>query len=235
MAQGIVESKEEMKEKMEKKKKGETGEKERIEEIKKQAVDKTEEAKKKGGEFREQAMKKKEEARDKVGEIKKQAMEKKEELEEKSEAEGMTPAEKLVNDVLKGFRQRTEEINKSLAGYAKEYETPKPIEKPLVDVLETNETVYVIADLPEVKKEDLDLGISKNSIEISARFNEDTVIEEDAKFIQKERSYGETKRSIELPTEIKPKDVTAKFKGSTLIVKLPKAQKDITKVKIEGY
>ena len=64
----------------------------------------------------------------------------------------------------------------------------------MVDVLETNDTVYLIADISGVKKEDISLGISKKSVEITANYMEDPDIE-DAKFIQKERSYGETHRN----------------------------------------
>ena len=66
--------------------------------------------------------------------------------------------------------------------------------KPLVDVLETNKTVYLIADISGVKKDNISIGISKKSVEITAKYKEDPEIE-DAEFIQKERSYGETNRN----------------------------------------
>lgn len=245
MSHGIVESNEEMKEKMKKIKKQGSETKDEIKnkagEVKETASEKKEEAKVKAGEITDKAgevkkaaSEKTEEAKVKADEIKNEAAEKKKELEKESEAEGMSPAEKIVNDVIKGFKQSSDEINKTLAGYAKEYKTPKHVEKPLVDVLENNDTVYLIADIPEVKKEDLELNISKNSVEISANFSEDNGIEKNAKFIQKERNYGNIKRTIELPVEIKTKNASAKFKGSMLVMTLPKAEKDITKIKVEG-
>jgi HSP20 family protein len=56
---------------------------------------------------------------------------------------------------------------------------------------------------------------------------------EEAKFTQKERSYGKTHRKIPLSTEIKVKEAIAKFKDCTLTITLPKTVEDITKVNIE--
>ena len=186
-------------------------------------------------EVKEEASEKKEDVTKKMGEVKEEAEEKKEKLEKESEKEGMTPAEKLLNDIVAKFRQGTEAIS----DYRMESETSKEdikkskkALKPLVDVLETNDTITVIADISGVKKDDIDIGISKNSVEITAMFKEEPEVE-DAKFIQKERSYGKTHRTIKLSTEIKIKDVTAKYKDCTLIITLPKMVEDVTKVNIE--
>jgi HSP20 family protein len=231
----IVESKDEMKKKMEKMKEEASKKKEKIKEttgkVKEDISKKKEDVSENIEEIKEEASKKKEKIKETTGEIKKEAVEQKNKLEEESEAEGMTPPEKLLNDIVKGFQQRTGEINETIADYAKEYKGSK-IKKPLIDVLETNETIIIIADLPKVKKEDLDIGISRNIVEIATKFKENVDIE-GAKFIQKERSYGETKRSINLSSDIKIKEVSAKLKDCTLTITLPKAEKDVAKVQIE--
>ena len=148
----------------------------------------------------------------------------------------MTPAEKFMNDIVTRFRQGTGQINEAISDYTSEEESSKKdkktFEKPLVDVLETNDTVIVIADISGVKKDDINIGISKNSVELTAMYKEDPEIE-DAKFIKKERSYGETHRKIMLSSEIKIHEVKAKFKDCTLTITLPKVVEDITKIDIE--
>jgi len=246
MKEEFVESDVEMRKKMHVKGDEKKGMKEKMGNVKETATETKEDVGKKMEGVKKGASEKKEDVEEKMGEtkedisgkikeVKEEAGEKKEKLEKESEKEGMTPAEKLLNDIVSKFRQGTEAIS----DYRMESETskedakkPKKALKPLVDVLETNDTITVIADISGVKKEDIDIGISKNSVEITAMFKEEPEVE-DAKFTQKERSYGKTHRTIKLPTEIKIKDVTAKYKNCTLIITLPKLVEDVTKVNIE--
>ncbi len=187
-------------------------------------------------------MKKKMEDKKKMDEIKDVAPEKKEEVEEnadevkeklekESEEEGRNPAEKVLSDIINNFRQRTGEFNEVYSG-GSESKMMKTLGKPLVDVLETNENIIIIADISGVKKEDIDIVVSKTSVTITTNFNDETPIQ-DAEFIQKERNYGEIKRSIDLLTPIKSEEATAKFKKCTLTITLPKIEKDvITQVEI---
>jgi HSP20 family protein len=171
-----------------------------------------------------------------IEEIKEGVKEEKEEYEKQSEKEGRTPAEKVLNDIVSRFRQGTDQINEAISDYNKpesdEENNPKEALKPLVDVLETNNTIYLIADISGVKKENISLGISKKSVEITANYMEDPDIE-DAKFVQKERSYGKTHRKVELSSEIKVHEAKANFRNCTLKITLPKVVEDITKVNID--
>ena len=54
----------------------------------------------------------------------------------------------------------------------------------MVDVLETNDTIILVADISGVKKDDINIGISKNSVELTAIFKEEPEVE-DAKFNKK--------------------------------------------------
>jgi HSP20 family protein len=181
-------------------------------------------------EVKEGASEKKEDIEKGMGEAKEEVEEQKEKLEKESEEEGKTPAEKILNDIVTRFRQGTDQINEAISGT--ESETTKTVEKPLVDVLETNDTIILVADISGVKKDDINIGISKNSVELTAMFKEEPEVE-DAQFTIKEGSYGETHRTIMLPKEINVKEATAKYKDCTLTLMLPKTVEDITKVNIE--
>jgi HSP20 family protein len=142
------------------------------------------------------------------------------------EAEEETRAEKMLSDIVNTIKDKQEELGKSLSDYSLSFQ------KPLADIMETENSIIVITDLPGVKKEDINIDISEDSIDISAKFEEE-INEEGANYIKKERSYGETKRSISLPAKINIKEATAKFNDSVLTVKLPKLMEEKHKVDIK--
>ncbi|MGB7968100.1 MAG: Hsp20/alpha crystallin family protein [Methanobacterium sp.] len=191
-------------------------------------------------EVKEGASKKTEDIQEGISDVTEEANKTKEEYEKESEKEGMTPAEKVLNDIVTRFRQGTGQINDAISDYntkpedGKESKSNKPKKalKPLVDVLETNDTVYLIADISGVKKDNISIGISKNSVELTVKYKEDAEIE-DAKFTQKERSYGETNRTVKLSSEVKVHEAKANFRNCTLTITLPKVVEDITKVDID--
>jgi len=148
------------------------------------------------------------------------------ENEEMSEEEEKTRTENMLSDIVNSIKEKQEELGKSLSDYTTTFQ------KPLVDVMETENSIIVITDLPGVKKEDIDIDISEDSIDITAKF-EDEINEEGANYIKKERSYGETKRSISLPAQINVKEATAKFNDSILTVNLPKLMEEKHKVDIK--
>lgn len=164
-----------------------------------------------------------------------EAEKQKQKLEKESEKEGMSPAEKILNDIVTRFRQGSDQINEAIVDRSEESKSSKKgiMKKPLIDVLETNDTIYLVADISGIKKDDIELGISKNSVDITATFKDEPEIE-DAKFIQKERNYGKTHRKIMLSTDVKVKETKAKFKDCTLTITLPKKVEDMTKIEIEG-
>lgn len=193
--------------------------------MKKKMKSQEEKMKIKAGETKQKAAETKEEIKEKGSEVKEEAVKQKEKLEEGFE--GRNPAEKFLSDMINNFRQRTGEINDVY------YSAAETTEKPLIDILETNENIIVIADISGVDKDDIDIGVSKNNVTITTNFKDEIPIE-GAEFIKKERNYGETTRSIDLPASIKSKDVKANFKACTLTITLPKIEKDIvTKIKVE--
>ena len=127
--------------------------------------------------------------------------------------------ENRLSDIVSSIRDKQEELGKSLSDYT------STIQKPLADIMESETSIIIITDLPGVKKDDIDIDISEDSINITAKF-EDELIEEGVSYIKKERNYGETKRSISLPAKINIKGATAKFNDSVLTVKLPKLMEE---------
>ena len=143
-----------------------------------------------------------------------------------NDVEEKSPAENMLSDIVNTIRDKQEELGKNLSDYTTSFQ------KPLADVMETETSIIVITDLPGVKKDDIDIDISEDTIDIVARFD-DEIDEEGANYIKKERNYGETRRSINLPAKIDVKKATAKFNDAILTVKLPKMEEEKHKVDIK--
>jgi HSP20 family protein len=103
--------------------------------------------------------------------------------------------------------------------------------KTLVDVIETDKSIIIKADMPRLKKEDIEIAISEDSVDILAEFEEDT-LSEDVNYIQRERGYGSIRRSVKLPSKVKIKEAEGTFKNSVLTIKIPKLVKKTLKLKI---
>ena len=145
---------------------------------------------------------------------------------EKPTIRSKTQAEKMFNDFISTIRSRQEDFSKAISDYT------TTLDKPLVDVIETDNEIIVKTDLPNVKKSEINVNLTENTVEIMAKFEEE-YNEEEVDYIRRERNYGETKKIIQLPAKIKTKEVTAKFEDSILTINLPKVEGEKIKVDIK--
>ena len=107
---------------------------------------------------------------------------------------------------------------------------------PPVDVYETKDSIVLKADLPDVKKEEVDISVEGNILTLRGeRKREKEVKEKD--FYRMERSYGAFSRSFTLPGSVDADRIEADFAGGVLKVTLPKREESKPKqikVKVEG-
>ena len=138
---------------------------------------------------------------------------------------GRTQAEKMFNDFINTVRSRQEDFSKAISDYTSN------LEKPLADVIETENEIIIKTDLPGMEKKDINVNLTQDSVEILATFEEE-FNEEEVDYIRRERNYGETRKVIQLPAKVKVKDVTAKFEDSILTINLPKVEAEKIEVDI---
>mgnify|MGYP003880597419 CR=1 FL=1 len=98
--------------------------------------------------------------------------------------------------------------------------------KPLVHVYETEDEVIVTIDLPYVRKEDIKLSASEDTLKIEAPIRERVKLSRWGPY-QREVEFEYFRRTIKLPSNVEPERAKAKFKDGILQVFLPK--------KIYGY
>ena len=94
---------------------------------------------------------------------------------------------------------------------------------PSVDISESEEGFEFKADLPGMKKEDINIALKENVLSISGEKSH-VDEKENKNFHRMERSYGKFERSFRLPSHIKADEIKASFKNGVLSVKVPKAE-----------
>jgi HSP20 family protein len=105
---------------------------------------------------------------------------------------------------------------------------------PRVDVSETDKEVKVVADVPGVDPENINIDVRDNRITISGRTEREMETDKSAKPYRYERSYGEFRREFVLPSYVKEDQVKATYKDGVLTVTLPKVEGEKrNKIKIE--
>lgn len=107
---------------------------------------------------------------------------------------------------------------------------------PSVDVFEQDNNVMINAEVPGLKKENLDVTATEDAIVLKGEFKQEEEQKEKG-FIRQERRMGKFERTIAMPRAIKPDQVKASFKDGVLTVTAPlseEAKPSETKVNIES-
>jgi len=106
---------------------------------------------------------------------------------------------------------------------------------PSIDIFTENDDVVVKAELPGMKKDDIDVSITDHTMRISGEKKREEKIEK-KDYYWEESSYGSFVRSFQLPAEVETDKASAKFKDGVLEIKIPKteeAKKKEKKVAVE--
>ncbi len=102
---------------------------------------------------------------------------------------------------------------------------------PQVDIKEKNKHYEIIADLPGVDKDHLNVTLENGVLTIEASAKEEKTEEEEGKVIRRERRSGKFMRSFNLGSDIQQADIDAQFKNGFLKLKVPKATEQVIEPK----
>lgn len=91
-----------------------------------------------------------------------------------------------------------------------------------LDVSENDAAYTVKAELPGVRKEDIDVRIEGNQVTISAETKEEKEEKSDKRVLRSERHYGYTSRSFTLACDVDEAKSGATMKDGILELTLPK-------------
>lgn len=96
---------------------------------------------------------------------------------------------------------------------------------PAMNVWMNDEEAIVTAEVPGVKKDDMDISVVGETLTLKGNHAEDEH-PEDASCYRRERSSGAFTRTIELPFRVEADKVEAVFDKGVLKIKLPRAEQD---------
>lgn len=121
---------------------------------------------------------------------------------------------KLFSDAGKVAQKAKTDIKKSIQDYTLDIEA---------EINETHDSFIVTVELPQIKKEDLDIDITSRRINLKAEFDHEIEIEQGTQIVRKEIERGSLNKDILLRKEVVPEKAEAELDNDLLIIKLPKA------------
>jgi HSP20 family protein len=127
------------------------------------------------------------------------------------------PFNELVDDFFKGFLVRPVAYDAARGEAA-------ALPRMKVDVAEKNGAYLVSAELPGVKKEDIDVSIDGAQVTLAAEVKREKEASQDERLLHTERVYGKATRSFTLPQEVDEAKAEARFRDGVLELTLPKKQ-----------
>ena len=120
------------------------------------------------------------------------------------------PFDDVCGDLLKGFFVRPVSF---------EGQSQFPVK---VDVTEDEKTYKVQAELPGVKKEDINVSIDGGHVAISAEVKKEHEEKDGERVLRSERYYGKFLRSFQLAQDVDESKAEAKYSDGVLELVLPK-------------
>jgi len=122
------------------------------------------------------------------------------------------PFGEVFDDFVKGFFVRP------LAAV----EPGETVRRVKIDVNENNGEYRVLAEVPGVKKEEIQVDIDGDVVTVSAETRAEKDVKEGERVIHSERSYGKISRSFRLGQEVDQAKASAKYNDGILELVLPK-------------
>jgi len=91
-----------------------------------------------------------------------------------------------------------------------------------MDVTENDKEYRVLAELPGVKKEEINITINGNEVAVSAEVKHDETVSNGETMLRAERYYGKIERAFALGQEVDEATAQAKYHDGVLELTLPK-------------
>ena len=94
---------------------------------------------------------------------------------------------------------------------------------PALDVYEDKDQFVVTAELPGMKKDEIDVSLHNGSLTLSGERKSESK-NEDGGVYRAERYFGRFQRTVDLPTTVVSDKVKADYRDGVLTITLPKAE-----------
>lgn len=95
---------------------------------------------------------------------------------------------------------------------------------PRVDIREADGHYEITAELPGVKKDDIQVHVKDGVLTLEAETTQENREEDKGRVIRQERRYGKFMRSFNLGADVKESDIKATFNDGVLTLQAPKVE-----------
>jgi len=111
------------------------------------------------------------------------------------------------------------------------FKTQRKFRTPAVDIREKGNNIIANFEIPGIEKENIDLNVTNNSIEVSAKRKLEKEVKRKNLYSYEARAAN-FYRKVPLPSEVDSSKATAVYKNGILRVVVPKKQTPKKKIKI---
>lgn len=136
------------------------------------------------------------------------------------------PDESSISELRDDFHRAVDEIfRRAWMDPFGAFDMPSPNAlHPRVDMSEDDEHVYVNAEIPGMRPEDLDVSVERDDVVIRGEKKQESTSQKGG-IHRQERSYGRFLRRIPLPCEVAEDRARASYENGVLKVTLPKSDR----------
>jgi len=123
------------------------------------------------------------------------------------------------------FNRELSEFNRFLEGAMRTWREPGELGAwaPRIDVYEKGDNIIIDAEIPGLKKEDIEVTVENQMLTLRGEKKETKEVKRDG-FYQSERFYGKFQRAVALPAAVDESKIEATYKDGILTVTMPKSE-----------
>ncbi|SDX68128.1 HSP20 family protein [Halobellus clavatus] len=118
-------------------------------------------------------------------------------------------------DLFARMSRQFEEMSSQLDG------PRSPSREMAIDLRDESESLVAVVDLPGYANDDIDVSIDDQLLTVAA-VRESAEMDEDDRYVHRERRSTSVRRSIRLPCDVRADDASAAYNNGVLTVTLPK-------------
>ncbi len=128
-----------------------------------------------------------------------------------------------VSNAMEDFERARRQMDRLLSVFTGGVGTPAPsgVFPPLV-VSEDGDKIYVSAEIPGIKAEDLDISVIGRTLTLSGERKPEEAV--NVTYHRRERKWGSFRKALTLPEDVNAEAIQAECKDGVLHVILPKAE-----------
>ncbi|MCU0578368.1 MAG: Hsp20/alpha crystallin family protein [Desulfobacterota bacterium] len=127
----------------------------------------------------------------------------------------------LVSDFNRLQRQMRRMMEDMVHQLSPRYMLDQKVWSPQIDIWETTEDYFILADVSGLKKNEIQVNVKRNRVHLYGR-RERPPVERALRYVQMEIEYGAFERVFQLPVLIDEERIEARYRDGYLTVRLPK-------------